>query len=224
MSMIRSFRGNHLDYSKLRLSVCVPCRDMMHSAFAFDLFKLQEYNQIIGLTTLVHFHIGTLIVNQREQLVQMAKDAGSTHILWLDSDMMFPADTAERLLKHSKPIVAANYVTRQYPHKTVAYRTMDGWTDYLVNTPDTPGKLIAVMAVGMGCMLTETAIFDPMERPYFETTWSPDLNDHMGEDFTLCRKLREIGHEVLIDNDLSLKVTHLGTFGFTYNMAQSPKV
>ena len=222
MSMIRSFRGNQLDHSKLRLSVCVPARDMMHSAFAFDLLKLQEYNQIIGLTTLVHFHIGTLIVNQREQLVQMARDAGSTHILWLDSDMMFPSDTAERLLKHGKPIVAANYVTRQYPHKTVAYRSMEGWSDYLVNSPQQGMQLIPVMAVGMGCMLVEVSLFDRLKRPYFETTWVPDLNDHLGEDFTFCTKVRDLGHEVLIDNDLSLKLSHLGTFGFTQNQVRSP--
>lgn len=222
MSMIRSFRGAGSDYSKLRISVCVPCRDMMHSAFAFDLIKLQEYNQIIGLTTLVHFHIGTLIVNQREQLVQMAKDAGSTHILWLDSDMMFPADTAQRLLKHNKPVVAANYVTRQYPHKTVAYRNMEGWNDYLVNTPDQGNALIPVMAVGMGCMLTEIGVFAQLARPYFETTWVPELNDHLGEDFTFCSKIRDAGHEVLIDNDLSLKISHLGTFGFTHNQVRTP--
>ncbi len=222
MSMIRSFRGNQLDHSKLRLSICVPTRDMMHSAFAFDLLKLQEYNQIIGLTTLVHFHIGTLIVNQREQLVQMARDAGSTHILWLDSDMMFPSDTAERLLKHSKPIVAANYVTRQYPHKTVAYRSMEGWSDYLVNSAQQGSQLIPVMAVGMGCMLVEVSLFDRLERPYFETTWVPDLNDHLGEDFTFCTKARDLGHEILIDNELSLRISHLGTFGFTQNLVRSP--
>lgn len=220
MSMIKSFRGNGSDYSKFKLSVCVPCRDMMHSGFAFDLIKLQEYNQIIGLTTMVHFHIGTLVVNQREQLVQMAKDAGSTHILWLDSDMMFPADTAQHLLKHGKPVVAANYVTRQYPHKTVAYRSMEGWNDYLVNTPDQQNQLISVLAVGMGCMLTEISLFDTLSKPYFETMWIPELNDHLGEDFTLCEKIRKCGIEILIDNDLSLKMVHLGTFGFTHNMVQ----
>ena len=221
MSMLRSFRGD-ADMSKLRLSVCVPCRDMMHSAFAFDLLKLQEYNQIIGLSTIVHFHIGTLIVNQREQLVELAKHAGSTHILWLDSDMMFPADVAQRLLKHSKPIVAANYATRSYPHKTVAYQRLEGWEDYLVNTPGKGLELIPVQAVGMGCMLTEMAVYDKMHKPVFNTTWFPELNDHIGEDFTFCKNARDLGYEILIDNDASLNVSHLGTFAFTQSMVKPP--
>lgn len=223
MSMLRSFRGNNTDLSRLQLSVCVPCRDMLHSAFAFDLCKLQEYNQIIGLPTMVHFHIGTLIVNQREQLVQMSRDAGSTHILWLDSDMMFPTDTAQRLMKHGKPIVAANYVTRQYPHKTVAYRSMEGWSDYLVNHADQQGELIPVQAVGMGCMLTDISVFSRMKLPCFETTWIPELTDHLGEDFTFCNKARDLGYEILIDNDLSLKIQHLGTFAFNHSMVAQTK-
>ena len=196
---------------------------LRHSAFAFDLCKLQEYNQILGLQTLVHFHIGTLIVNQREQLVQMAKDAGSTHLLWLDSDMMFPPDTAQQLMKHDKPIVAANYVTRQYPHKTVAYMSMDGWSDYLVNSASQQGELIPVQAVGMGCMLTSMDVYPRLKTPYFETTWIPKLNDHLGEDFTFCKKVRDLGYEVLIDNDLSLKIQHLGTFAFNQGMVVQPK-
>ena len=221
--MLRTFRGDQSDLSKIKLSVCVPCRDMLHSAFAFDLCKLQEYNALIGISTLVHFHIGTLLVNQREQLVQMAKDAGSTHILWLDSDMMFPANTAHQLLKHGAPIVAANYVTRQYPHKTVAYTDTSSWNNFLINTKDSTEKLISVVAVGMGCMLTSMQVFEKLELPYFQTTWNPDTKDHVGEDFTFCYNAANAGYKILIDNDLSLNIQHLGTFAFTHSMVHDRK-
>lgn len=219
MSMLREFRGNKSDLSKIKLSVCVPCRDMLHSAFAFDLCKLQEYNALMGIKTVVHFHIGTLLVNQREQLVQMAKDAGSTHILWLDSDMMFPPNTAHALLKHGESIVAANYVTRQYPHKTVAYTSTDGWDDYLINSKNTTDSLIPVVAIGMGCMLTSLDVYNRMSVPYFQTTWNPTTNDHVGEDFTFCYNAAKLGYRILVDNDLSLNIQHLGTFAFTHSMA-----
>ena len=43
----------------------------------------------------------------------LAVDA--THILWLDSDMRFPADTLGRLLARNRDIVGANYCARRFP-------------------------------------------------------------------------------------------------------------
>ena len=215
MSILRDLRGNTSDLRRIRLSICVPCRDMVHTGFAFDLCKMTEYNKAVEIASVLHFSLGTLVVNQRETLVQMARDAGSTHMLWLDSDMMFPPDTAQRLLKHGKPIVAGNYSTRTYPHKTVAYSKINDWSSYLINREGKTGELISVEAVGMGCMLTSMEVFDRMDMPYFNTIWNHVTNDHLGEDFNFCQKAKGLGYDILIDNDLSLKLKHLGTFGFS---------
>ena len=188
---------------------------MVHTGFAFDLCKMMEYNRAIEIESTLHFSLGTLIVNQREQLVQMARDAGSTHILWLDSDMMFPPDTAQRLLKHNEPIVAGNYSTRVYPHKTVAYTKIHDWKSYVINDVSMQGELIPVEAIGMGCMLTSIDVFDKLEKPYFKTIWNANSGDHIGEDFNFCQAAKWVGYRILIDNDISLKLKHLGTFGFS---------
>lgn len=217
MSILREIRGSSSDFRKVRLSVCVPCRDMVHAAFTFDLCKLMEYNRAIGLESVLHFSLGTLIVNQRESLVEMSKDAGSTHILWLDSDMMFPPDTAQQLLKHNQPLVAGNYSTRTYPHKTVAYTKIHDWKSYVVNDKNLSNELISVEAVGMGCMLTSMEIFNKMNKPYFNTIWNSNTGDHLGEDFSFCQNAKWLDYQLLIDNALSLKLKHLGTFGFSMN-------
>jgi len=201
-----------------KVSICVPCRDTVHAAFAFDLAKLVQHCQMLGTEVLPHFSIGTLIVNQRDSLADMALEADSTHILWLDSDMMFPVDTVQRLLSHEVPIVAGNYVTRQYPHKTVAYTQLHDWRSYVVNT----GKrdLIKVAAVGMGCMLVSTDVIRAMAKPRFQTTYIPETNDHMGEDFYFCQEAQKLGYDVLIDDRLSVELQHLGTVSFTHNMVK----
>ena len=203
-----------------KVSICVPCRDVVHSAFAFDLAKLIQRCDISGVEVLPHFHIGTLIVNQREQLVHMALAAGSSHVLWLDSDMMVPPDTLQRLLSHDLPVVAGNYVTRQYPHKTVAYTQLHDWTSYVVNDGTEP-ELTAVQAVGMGCMLVTTELLSQMPEPRFQTLWVPESNDHMGEDFYFCAQARQLGHEIWIDNVLSRDLQHLGTVAFNHGMVRS---
>jgi len=179
MSMLRLSRASEAP----RVSICVPTRDMVHSAFAFDLAKLIQHSSIMGIEVLPHFCMGTLIVNQREQLADMAGDAMASHVLWLDSDMMFPPDTLHRLLSHGKPIVAANYVTRQYPHKTVAYRSVGDWKSYVTHDGDNE-ELIEVEAMGMGCMLVTMEVIDRMKRPRFQTTYTESSGDHMGRTST----------------------------------------
>lgn len=219
MSMIKDLLGKQTLLDNTKISVCVPCRDSVHSVFAFDLTKLIAFNHTIDLSTRIHFCMGTLIVNQREDLVEMAREAKCTHILWLDSDMTFPANLAQRLLKHNLPVVAANYVTRQPPHKTVAYRDMDDYSSYVINTHDQE-PLIEVEAVGMGCMLTAIDVFDNLVQPWFNIDWNQNTYDHIGEDFGFCKRIRAMGYKIMIDNDLSMEIGHLGTFAFTHNMVR----
>jgi len=68
------------------VAICVPARDMVHTVFAFGLAELMTYNAQKGIRTSVHVNMGTLVVNQRETLVQQALDVGATHIMWIDSD------------------------------------------------------------------------------------------------------------------------------------------
>jgi len=206
-------RGN-----SVKVSVCVPCRDTVHAAFAFDLAKMLQHCQAMNIEAVPHFSIGTLIVNQRDQLADMALQAGSSHVLWLDSDMMFPVDTVQRLLHHQVPLVAGNYVTRQYPHKTVAYTQLHDWRSYVINSnkPD----LIKVAAVGMGCMMVNTDVIRSMSKPRFQTTYVPETNDHMGEDFYFCQQAQQLGYDVLIDDQLSSELQHLGTVAFNHNMVK----
>ena len=214
MGMLRELRRQNIG-SDVRLAVCVPCRDMVHSAFTFSLCKMIEHNNNVGIPTSVHFNMGTLLVDQRETLVDMARGTYSTHILWLDSDMMFPADVAQRLLSHGKPLVAGNYVTRQYPHKTVAYADLTDWKSYVMHG-DGDRDLVSVAAVGMGCMLTNMSLFDQMSEPYFDVTWDPNSKNRLGEDFFLCGKVRDLGHDILIDPSVSLELKHLGVFAFDH--------
>jgi cellulose synthase/poly-beta-1,6-N-acetylglucosamine synthase-like glycosyltransferase len=66
----------------------------------------------------------------------------------------------------------------------------------------------------MGCMLMRTEIFSQISKPWFEFGWSPDSNDHLGEDMILCQKMAAAGYSVKIDSQLSQELRHLGTWAF----------
>ena len=121
------FESSKWSLKKGKLAVLVPCRDMLHAAFAKSLTELVKLNTSSGIDTHVIMDASTVLLTQRERLGLEAQKVGAEYMLWLDSDMVFPATTALRLIAHNEPVVAANYIRRQLPAKGVAYETIGDW-------------------------------------------------------------------------------------------------
>ena len=189
--MSKSIQNSSLwDSKPTKLAILVPTRDTVHSQFAYCLAQLIKTTSEAGIDTYLFFDSSTILLNQREKLIENAKDIKCDYVLWLDSDMMFPSTTALRLLAHNKDIVACNYMKRSKPLKTVAYTDLRNWDSWLPLEPK--DDLIKVEGVGMGCMLMKTEIFNSLQKPYFEFTYKGDTQDWYGEDFMLLTKLLKI--------------------------------
>jgi hypothetical protein len=176
------------------------------------LVELVKFNTMNDIDTHVFMDASTILLTQRERLATMAVDLGAEYTLWLDSDMVFPATTAVRLMSHNEDIVAANYLRRQLPVKGVAYETIGDWEHPL--DFDVYDSLVPVEGVGMGCMLMKTEIFSELPKPWFDFQWSPQSNDFLGEDMVLCQKIAATGRTIKIDTVLSQEMRHLGTWAF----------
>lgn len=197
---------------KSKLAVCIPTRDTLHSAHALCLTELVKFNTMNDIDTHIFMDASTILLTQRERLGTMALELNSEFILWLDSDITFPATTAVRLMSHNEPLVAANYIRRQLPAKGVAYEVIGDWQNPLPF--DYQDTLVEVQGVGMGCMLMKTEILTKIPKPWFEFGWSPQSNDFLGEDMILCQKMSRAGYTVKIDTNLSHELRHLGTWAF----------
>jgi len=197
----------------IRLAVCVPCRDTLHSLFAYNLTQLVQTCNHIGISVSIFMEIGSLIAQQRQKLAEAAIEGGSTHILWLDSDMLFPVYVAEKLLSHELDVVACNYSTRSLPIKGVAYDRIGEWDSWksVVETTDTLAK---VEGIGMGCMLVKTDVFLKLDKPWFNTTWESEYSDFIGEDFYFCKKARDADFSIMVDTVLSKSIGHIGISKF----------
>lgn len=214
--MSKSIQNSSIWNSKpTKLAILVPTRDTVHSQFAYCLAQLIKTTSEAGIDTYLFFDSSTILLNQREKLIENAKDIKCDYVLWLDSDMMFPSTTALRLLAHNKDIVACNYMKRSKPLKTVAYTDLTNWDSWLPLEPK--DDLIKVEGVGMGCMLMKTEIFSSLQKPYFEFTYKGDTQDWYGEDFMLLTKLRLNEFNVYIDTILSMDIKHLGIYAFGNN-------
>jgi hypothetical protein len=206
------FSSSKWSSKKGKLAVCIPTRDTLHSHHALSLAELVKFNTMNDIDTHVFMDASTILLTQRERLATMALDLGADHILWLDSDIVFPATTAVRLLAHNEPVVAANYVRRQKPYKGVAYKTIGDWQNPV--SYEVQDELVDIEGIGMGCLLMKTDIFREIPKPWFEFGWSPESNDFLGEDMLLCRKIAVAGFSIKLDTVLSQDLRHLGTYGF----------
>ncbi len=211
--MKKSIRKSSMwDSKQIKLSILVPTRDTVHSQFSYCLAQLYKITSELGIETFLFYDSSTILLNQRERLLEQAKKVNSDYVLWIDSDMMFPSTTAVRLLEHNKDIVACNYTKRTKPLKTVAYTNLNDWNSWLPMEPQ--DELVKVEGVGMGCMLMKLDIFEKIQKPYFEFRYKEDTQDYFGEDFILLGKLREQGYDVYIDTVLSMDIKHLGIYAF----------
>jgi len=212
--------------NEFNLWVAVPSGDTWHAAFAMSLLQLQMqlFTNHVGKRTFfnVQNQLGSMLSLNRESMILSALEADEniTHILMLDSDMTFPADTAHWLAWRNEPIVLGGYNRRCVPTTPTA-RGLDG---KLVATLDTSTGLEKVRHGGLGCCMVHREVFEKVPRPWFHFEWVRDPKRHggwgqNGEDVYFFNKCREAGYDVLLDHDLSKHLTHVGLFDYTYRMA-----
>jgi hypothetical protein len=196
----------------IKLAILVPTRDMVHAHFAYSLAQLVKTTSEVGIDTYLYFDSSTILLNQREKLIDEAIKMEADYVLWLDSDMMFPSNVVLKLLAHNKDIVACNYMKRSLPMKTVAYTDLNDWDSWVPMEPQE--ELVKVKGIGMGCILMKTEVFKKLEKPYFEFRFKEDTKDWFGEDFILQDKIQKVGYEIFVDTMLSMEIKHVGIYAF----------
>lgn len=194
----------------MRLAIGGPTRDMVPASFATDFAHLFAHTREQGpWATVDDLFLGhTYIHCGRELVLEAALKRGMSHLLWLDTDMSFPRDSALRLFAHGLPIVGANYLTRRQGSNKFTAQKDDGTP---IETTEALTGLEEVGAVGFGCVLMQLDIVKRLHRPWFMHA----LNKHggdVGEDIVFCQHARAVGYSVFVDHDLSKEIGHVGTY------------
>lgn len=208
--------------NELRLTIAIPSGDQWERKFGLSLaMMMTTFSQPIppykGLSVRVHNRKGSILPNSRQGLVKLAQEFKSTHILFLDSDMVFPAKTAQWLLASKKPVIACNCPTKIIPATTTARRKSDYHAGQPITSHDKEG-IEQIWRVGTGVMLIEMSVFDKIEKPYFPLTYKPGVDDAQGEDWGFCEKLENAGIPIFVDHDLSKHILHTGAFDYSHDL------
>jgi glycosyltransferase involved in cell wall biosynthesis len=192
----------------------------MEVGTAFDLARMVNHvarntKHKVNLYT----SMGTLIFDQRNNMVESALEEGADYVLFIDADMRFPKDTLERLLSHNKVIIGVNATTRSTPVKATA-KTLEIEEDGTCNWKQisSKNKTGIEMADGIGCgvMLISKHTLTSMPKPWFFFELLPE-NKLLGEDIYFCIKAKDAGIDTYIDHDLSQEIGHVGNYTYGWH-------
>ena len=157
----------------------------------------------------------------------LAGDA--THLMFVDADIQFRAEDIVKLVAHDKDIVGGIYPQKTLPPKMV------------VNTLDNgarEGDLVEVGTLGTGFMLIKRSVFEQMiaqgaqkytdaigltsaendnQYDFFNCTIDSQ-GRYLTEDWSFCRRWRELGGTIWADT--SIPLVHVGYHRFYPAMEQ----
>jgi hypothetical protein len=154
----------------------------------------------------------SILPNAREAHFRHALDGGFTHWLSLDDDMEFPADSFDRLIRHRKPVVAANYC-RKIPGQASPV-----CSDVHHKLLDSAGRtgLEEIGRMGLGLSLVDMRAVAHVKAPRFEIRWNEADQMCCSDDVYFSDKLRAHGVRIYVDHDLSQDVRHIGDFPYHF--------
>jgi len=184
----------------MKVAVGVPYKTMVHGKFAFSLAQVVAYSTVRGIPVMLIDQTTSIIEKGRHEIVEKALELEATHVLFLDSDMVFPMDILERLLASGKEIIGCDYPKTTPPHgRTSRGRQRDG----------------TVEDIGTGCLLVDLRVFRMIGTPYFKVEWDAGRGEFQGEDYNFCLRARLAGFQIYMDKKASKEIVHLGLEGYT---------
>ena len=209
----------------LRVLIGIPSGPMWHAKFGMSLASLMvrfSMEQVPGYASqeLRTSNVrSSILPRNRLDLVKAAKAEKADFLLMLDVDHTFPSNLIHRLIKHNKPVVAANCVTKQLPSQPTGRaqsetNPQNGVPVY--SDPETSG-LERIWRIGTGVMLIRKDVLEKVPHSAWAMIYREDLDTYQGEDWSFCTACEELGIPLYIDHDVSKKIGHEGMFEYTHD-------
>ena len=192
-----------------KVMIAIPSNDTWHADFAMSLVNLCIHSISRGIHVAIVNEKRSLLEISRNMMVQTAFEHGADYLLTLDSDMVFPPATLQRLLSHEKDIVCADAVRRREPIETVLIG-MDG--QKIKHDPKAGAKdpLIEVKGGSNAVALMKMDVFKKIKPPHYLVEYKEKTQEFLSEDFYFTNKARQAGIKFWCDPHLSNFIGHIG--------------
>jgi hypothetical protein len=193
--------------------------------YALSLADTIHTLRIHGVSVVPHITAsGSLLVAERNRIVQAFWDSDCTHLLCIDGDLGWPAQAVLAMLDQNKEFVAGCYPARG-AEKTFLFRPVTT----AIGTIEQEKHLLKMEYIPAGFMLLERSAIAKMREAHPDLYYEPKdkgnnpepgyclfntevwQGEFWGEDFVFCRKAREAGVDIWVDP--LIQFDHAGTVG-----------
>lgn len=204
----------------MQLFLALPIYGHVHAPFALSLLNLTARRPC---DMVIRPCIGdSLVARARNRLAAEFLASDCTHILWLDSDLIFSPEHIAELVRHGErhPLVCGLYPKKQ---KDL------GWVINLLDQPQKPDEqgLHKIKYAGTGCLLIAREVFERMRAAHPEIEYDPDEGDtpsvkwdffscgvvkfpdgrrrYLSEDWYFCQRALDLGYDILCATGVVMK-------------------
>lgn len=180
----------------MRLLIGVPCVDYMHTEFVKSLAGLIQRLDRDGVDYTLFLNPGSLIHIARDKIASKAINEGFTHVLWLDSDMVFGPELLDDLQFCGKPFVTGVCASRRRPFVGCVFSQIDD-VNQIERVETIPGAPFQVQGCGFACVLIEVDILRAVMMANHGKCFLP--MEAYGEDLAFCIRARRLGYHIWAD-------------------------
>ncbi len=199
----------------MKLGIGIPVVNrMIDKDFFLSFAALEKPECIIYAPTQDVYGFAEDIAKVRNGLVHQALMDDCSHLIMMDTDQIYPADTIMKMISHDADVVGALVHRRYPPFAPILYRGELHKYKNVSYEETYSGGLVEVDATGTGCILFNMEVFKAIEPPWFELIPGKDGRP-VGEDIRFCTKLRSAGYRIYVDT--SVRADHLTTFRVNKN-------
>lgn len=188
----------------MKLLIAIPTNDYMHYQFVECLTKLVKRLDEDGIDYDIAYQGATLVYVGRDKLANKAMNECYTHMLWLDSDMIFTEDLLDDLMYSGKPFVTGIAHSRRAPHVSCVFKEIwpkvDRWEGC-----EYPIQAFQIGGCGFACVLIETEI---VRNVYNKNGTAFFPMRELGEDLAFCKRATDMGYEIWAEP--SVRLGHIG--------------
>jgi hypothetical protein len=138
-----------------------------------------------------------------------------THLMWIDSDIIFTPEHFQKLLDHNKNIISGIYMMSNGKQ----FATVENWDEeyfkanghfHFMTERDIKRKnhsLIEVDYTGLGFMLVKKGVFESLDYPWFQPKFYDigNCRDFSSEDVSFCEMIKEKGFKIYVDTDIRVR-------------------
>lgn len=180
----------------MKVLIAIPALDFFPVETVRSLTALTGHLQREGVNFELSIEAGTLVYMARDRLACKAINEGFTHVLWLDSDMVFSETILEDLMFCKKPFVTGIAHSRRKPFGSCLFKSIDLTNLVRYAGNDYPREPFRVAGCGFAGVLIETELLKQVQSSY-QTCFTPIQN--YGEDLSFCRRVQELGYQIFAD-------------------------